>query len=168
MAITGIQLTGIAPAMVTESAFHADAARKLLLGNTVDRAIAPLPQTATEAIFTVAGGRVLITELLGEITTAVQAQTTNAKLQANPTAAGSSVDICANVDLNAATVATLLSLTGTFATAMQKGLAVVALTTPIIVQAGTIDAVTGASSTGAWKWKISYIPLDAGASVVAA
>lgn len=163
-----LSLAAINAGMITESAFHSDAVRKVGLGNSVARSIANLPQTATEALFTIAGGRVLIPLIFGEITTAVQAQATTVKLQGNPTAAGTSVDLCATVDVNAATVATLLSITGTFATAMQKGLAVISQTTPIILQIGTIDAVTGASSTGAWKWTCLWIPLDAGATLVAA
>ena len=33
---------------------------------------------------------------------------------------------------------------------------------------GTIDLTTGASKTGAFKWDLFYIPIDEGASVVAA
>ena len=39
---------------------------------------------------------------------------------------------------------------------------------PVVVPAGTIDLNCAASNTGAVKWSLWYIPLDAGATVTAA
>ncbi|HEY6034880.1 MAG TPA: hypothetical protein VIV58_11485, partial [Kofleriaceae bacterium] len=48
-----------------------------MLGTRVDRATAALPATTTSAIATVAGGRVLLTAILGEVTTVIQTQANN-------------------------------------------------------------------------------------------
>lgn len=141
---------------------------KIARGIPVNRATAALPASTTGAIFTIAGGRVLLLQLLGEVTTVIQAQATTLKAQANPTAAGASVDLCATGDVNAAAVGTLLGITGAVATALQIGLAVIGMTTPQVIQAGTIDLVTVATSTGSVKWQMRYLPLDNGVTVVAA
>ena len=163
-----LSITGFTPAALPASAFGADTVGVLRQGVEVQRATKVLPQTATEALFTVAGGKVLIHEIFGEVTTAIQAQATTLKLQANPTVAGSSVDMCATVDANADVVGTIYGITGTLATAMGHGLAIIGQVTPTVVQPGTIDLVTGASSTGSVKWVCRYSPIDAGATVVAA
>jgi hypothetical protein len=134
----------------------------------VERAASNLPQTTQTPYFTVTG-RVLITQIVGEVTTQIQGQTTNIKLISNPTV-GADVDLCAVLDTNANAVGTLYNITGTLADAMiattsgaygaQAGL--------IMLSDGSIDLDAGASSTGATKWTLHYIPLDAGATVTAA
>src|SRR3954465_9190720 len=69
-----------------------------IFGTQVVRTTAALPQTTQSALFTVAGGRVVILGILGEVTTAIQNQANNTKLVANPTA-GSDVDLCAVTDV---------------------------------------------------------------------
>ena len=46
--------------------------RKGHLGIQVNRATAALPQSTAAAIFTIATGRVLVTSLIGEVTTIIQ------------------------------------------------------------------------------------------------
>lgn len=151
----------------TEVSFHRNDAAQLGLGFVVQRPTATLPQTATAAIFTVTG-RCMITQILGEVTTAIQAQANATKLQANPTATGSSVDMCATLDITGDVVGEMYGITGTFANAMVSGLAIVAQATPTIVQAGTIDLVTAGSNTGSVKWTVRYFPIDEDALIVAA
>lgn len=153
---------------ITAAALSVDGAAKIGLGTEALRATAALPASTTAAIFTVAGGRCLITSITGEVTTAIQAQACTLKMQANPTATGASVDMCATLDVNGLAVATILGITGTFATALQSGLAIVGQLTPTVVQAGTIDLVTSATNTGSVKWSCKYHPLEAGATIVAA
>lgn len=164
----GITNASIANEAFSEEQFDADAVMYMALGKVVQRDTANLPQTATEALFTITGGRVLITSLVGEVTTVIQTQANNAKLQANPTASGSSVDICANLDVTAKAVASLFAITGTLADAMVNGLAVKAQLAGIVAQTGTIDLVCSASNTGQVKWTLHYVPLDVGARVTAA
>lgn len=146
-----------------------DTVPQIKLGERVDRATATLPQTAAAAIFTVSGGRVLVTQILGEVTTAIQNQADNTKLTATPTT-GTAVDLCAVTDIANLEVGGLLSIAGAAATALVKALAgaIVAQVTPVVVAAGTIDLSCAASNTGSVKWSIWYMPLDAGATIVAA
>lgn len=143
--------------------------RKAIFGQKVDRATAVLPATTQAAIFTVTGGRVIITAIVGEVTTIIQAQPTTLKIRTNPTV-GADSDLCATVDMNAKEVGTLIGITGLAtdaALAANAGYTVLPRN-PVVVPVGTLDLVTGATSTGSVKWSITYIPLDDGASVVAA
>ena len=143
--------------------------RLLLKGSRVDRATAALPQTTASAIFTVTGGRVCITEILGEVTTIIQNQANNTKLTANPTT-GTDVDICAVLNIAADGVGTLYGITGTASDALVgvNAGAVPEQAKGVIVNTGTIDLNCAASNTGAVKWTIMYYPIDVGASITAA
>lgn len=134
----------------------------------VARASATLPATAQTAYFTVTG-RVLVTNIVGEVTTEVQAQACDMDLWSNPSV-GADVALCAVVDINADAVGTLYTLTGTLADAMiaTTSGAVKSQANPILVTAGTIDLKTSATNTGATKWIITYVPLDPGSAIVAA
>jgi len=122
-----------------------------------------------EDLFTIAGGRVLVNLILGEVTTVMQTKTINFKLQADPTV-GTTTDLCGNLDLSAAEVGSLLTIAGPVATALQIGKSgsVIGQTYPIPVAEGVIQAVVGATHTGSIKWDIWYVPLDEGAYVEAA
>lgn len=143
--------------------------RKLLLGLKVDRATAALPQSTTGHLFTIAGGRVMVPLILGEVTTAIQAQATTAKLTSTPTT-GTAVDVCGTLDLTGKEIGTLLTVTGTFANALVGANAGAASMQdrPFVLPIGFLDLITVASSTGSIKWTVFYIPIDDGASVVAA
>lgn len=136
-------------------------------GVTVQRATSTLPATTDLTIFTVAGGRVLLTTIVGEVTTAIQAQATATKIRHTSTTGAVTSDLCATLDLTGAVVGTQLSITGTPATAMVSGSAVVQ-NNEVILAIGALKLNTAATSTGAIRWTITYIPLDDGASVTAA
>jgi hypothetical protein len=144
--------------------------RTLLYGNRVTRDAAALPQTAQSALFTVTGGDVLITSFVGEVTTVIQGQATTVQIIGNPTV-GTDVNWSTAVgDINGKEVGSTVALPAIFGgvllvnTAGGNGLANV----PYLARVGTIDFKTGASSTGAMKWYLTYVPLDDGATVVAA
>ena len=82
-----------------------------LLGIHVVKAAATLPATTTQTIFTVAGGRCLVSLLLGEVTTIVQAQANNLKVTSAPTT-GTAVDLASNLDINADEAGTLYLVEG--------------------------------------------------------
>jgi hypothetical protein len=147
----------------------AAAFRKALFGISVARATAALPQTTQSALFTVATGRVIITSIVGEVTTVIQTQANNTKIVSNPTT-GTDVDLCAVLDITADQVGCLYGITGTFATAMvgANAGATPVQTNGIVVNVGTIDLSCAASNTGSVKWNVTYVPLDAGATIVAA
>ena len=137
-------------------------------GQKVRRASAALPQTAAAAIFTITG-RVLLLGIVGRVTTAIQNQANNTKLTANPSASSvASTDLCATASIANDAVGTLYGITGTFATALQKGGAIPLPALPVVLQAGTIDLDCSASNTGQVAWDLYYLPLDPGSKVVAA
>lgn len=143
--------------------------RKLLYGLKVDRATATLPQTTAAAIFTISGGRVIITSIVGEVTTVIQTQANNTKLTANPTT-GTSVDMCAVLNITADEVGCLYGITGLPSDALvgtNAGLAPL-MYRRLILPIGTIDLDCAASNTGSVKWSLTYVPLDDGAAIVAA
>ena len=133
----------------------------------IERTAATLPQATQTPYFTVSG-RVLVTDIVGEVTIIIHSQETVLKLISNPTV-GADVDICALLDCNADAVGTMYHITGTVADNMiaTTSGAFTSQALPIIVAAGTIDLDTdNDSSTGETKWTLSYLPLDEGATVV--
>jgi hypothetical protein len=144
---------------------------KALLGLKVSRATANLPQTTQAAIFTVSGGRVVVTGLVGTVTTAIQNQACTLKVTGNPTA-GTDVDIAAaSASIAAKEVggtATLPATLGAQLVVSNAGGAVMPIGSGVVLNPGTLDIVTSASNTGQMKWDITYVPLDDGASITAA
>jgi hypothetical protein len=146
-----------------------DQLRTIDLGIKVDRAAANLPQTATGALFTVAGGRVIVTSIIGTVTTVIQAQANAVKLRATPTT-GSVNDLSGTVDINGAAVGSLLSATGLAGDALvlSTGGGISTVRNRIVVAIGTIGLNTAASNTGQVSWSLTYVPFDNGATVTAA
>lgn len=143
--------------------------RQTSLGILVDRATAALPQSVAAAIFTITGGRVLITSIIGEVTTVIQTQACNTKLVANPDV-GTSVDMCAVLSITADEVGCLYGITGVPADAMigtNAGLTRVP-DHGLVLNTGSIDLDCAASNTGSVKWTLTYVPIDNGAAVAAA
>jgi hypothetical protein len=145
--------------------------RLIAAGIAVSRATATLPQTAQSSIFTISGGRILVVALVGEVTTAIQAQATTVQLIGTPTS-GTAVNLTnATGDVNGkeigATVTLPTTLGGT-AAVNNAGGNITPSATWLLLHPGTIDLKTVASSTGSVKWDLLYIPLDTAASVVAA
>jgi hypothetical protein len=144
--------------------------RQLVMGTKVDRAAAAVPTSAADqALFTITGGRVIITSIIGEVTVVIGGTTPSMKLIANPTAAGTSSDICSAVAITADAVGNLygVATVGGALTVLESVSGTP--TQGIVVKAGTIDCnISAADSTGSIKWSLTYVPLDDGASVAAA
>ena len=133
-----------------------------------ERTTATLPQTTTDALFTISTGRILVYQILGEVTTAIQNQANNTKLTLN-VGTGTDVDICAVLDIANDEVGTLYGVTGTFANAMLgAGQALQGQTIPFVLKPGDINLDCAASNTGSVKWTLFWVPLDDGAYVAAA
>jgi len=132
------------------------------------RVAATLPATTATPYFTVTG-KIILLDIVGEVTTVVQTQANNTKLVANPTV-GADVDLCAVLNITGAAVGSIFTITGTLASAMVKTAsgAGVAQASPLIVAAGSIDLSCAATNTGATKWLVRYQPLEVGARVFAA
>lgn len=151
--------------------------RVSLIGIKVDKGAFTLPATTSTAMFTVAGGRVLITSLIGEVTTAVQAQACNLNVTIDPTGAGAAADLAAATEINGDAVGTFYTVNGVvldlLGSQTDGGTQVPTHATarvgrPFLVPAGSIFLKTSATNTGATAWSLTYIPYDDGASVVAA
>jgi hypothetical protein len=165
----GIQITGLSSSFnLGGSNFDADAATKLLLGTSVSRSAANLPASTTGALFNITVGRVLLTAIFGQVTTVIQTQACNARLVADPTVTGSNVDLCADLNITALAVGSLLSMTGLASDALFAGLAVRSMINRVILPPGALSLTTSATNTGHVAWKMFYMPLDDGATVAAA
>lgn len=142
------------------------------LGAKVERATAVLPQSAAGALFTVAGGRVVVTSIIGEVTTVVQTQANATKITFDPTDAGATQDLCGTTDITADAVGTMYSITGTAATVLQDALNFLpsnkVLALGLVLKPGSVLLDCAASNTGSVKWTLTYWPIDTGATVVAA
>jgi len=166
IAADGITNAKIADDTFSEEHFDTDSSMKMILGDVVQLATATLPQTAASTLFTITGGRVLVTSIVGEVTTVIETLANNTKLTANPTT-GTSVDMCAVLDISADEVGCLYGITGDPADALvgtNAGLTV-GMKNGLVVNEGTIDLDCAASATGSIKWTLHYIPIDVGATV---
>jgi hypothetical protein len=145
-----------------------DVLTTMYLGYHVARATAAFPQTTNEALFTVAGGRVEVTLLIGEVTTAIQNSDPILSVRSTPTT-GTYLALGATVDTSSLEIGGFLRVVG--AGNLVKSLAGASLSTTyssFIVPIGTIRLAAGASKTGNMKWDIFYKPIDEGATVTAA
>lgn len=147
-----------------------DQLRTLRLGRKVDRATATIPQTAQAPIYSITGGRVVVTALVGEVTTVIGGTATTLKVTGNPTT-GSDVDIATATAITSKEVGSLITLPLTLAGALNvqsAGAGEIPGALGFLIPIGTLDIVTSASTTGAIKWSLTYFPFDDGAAVVAA
>lgn len=144
----------------------ADLAEKVVVRTTAN-----LPQSVAAAIFTVTGAPIKILDIVGEVTTIIQTQTDNAKLQITDTASSTTTDICATTDITAKAVGTFFSVTGTAANALVStagGAVAPGQANGIVCPIGSIKLSCSASNTGQVRWYIRYRPLGTGAIVAAA
>ncbi len=143
------------------------ALRKLMMGIKVDRA-ASTHIAATTPYFTIAGGRVLLTGLVGAVTVASGANACS--WVANPTTGTATQVVCAALDINPAVVGDSLTITGKVADPMTYGSAAglpMMDVKGVVLNAGTLDFIA-AGADGATSWVLFYVPIDDGAYVEAA
>ena len=141
--------------------------RDILFGTRVSKSTGTLA-ASTISLFTVAGGKVLVTSLVGEVTTAITVANSY-KLQHNPTT-GTTKDLCAATDIGTTDtpVGSLLGFQGLTGDSILQGPgAVPNLKQPLVLTAGVIESVS-AGTDGVIVWTLTYVPLDDGASIVAA
>jgi hypothetical protein len=132
------------------------------------RATDTLPATTTETIFTISGGRILVHALVGEVTTAIQAQACNLSVNIDSDAGAADV-LASTLDINANAVGTYYSVEGDgTALLVAEGNAVGCVGAGLILAPGIITITTSATNTGSVKWDLYYQPLDPTAYVVPA
>lgn len=145
------------------------------LGMRVDRAAAVAVNGNT--LFTVTGGRVIMTAILGEQTGLNDATASTLQLshlRTDVTTPVATVLSAATASTANATAGTMYSLPAAVGTAMvtstNNSAAMLGLAPEYVVLApGSLKLVVGVgSTTGAIKWSLFYIPLDDGAYVSAA
>ena len=148
--------------------------RALLLGVRVYKDPVDTANGTTD-LFTITGGRVAVTSILGRVTTAFGATPANAKLVYDPTAAGNSFDLCTAVAVasdaigQTYTIAGDVETVGALLVAGEVGQANAVFAKPLVLAAGTIELNLSADpGVGASDWTLTYIPLDDGSSVAAA
>jgi hypothetical protein len=173
-AIAGDAITNakIADGALSEEQFDNAAIAAVVGGIEVVRATEALPQTAIGTLFTVATGRVKLIDLIGEVTAQIGAVPNDVHIQFNPTGAGAETNLCAaGTDVNALNVGCQLSITGTLANALVASYDIpfVYQATPLVLPPGTIEihAVASDGGGGLVSWTAHYIPLEAGATLVA-
>lgn len=127
----------------------------------------------TVALFTIAGGEVLVTAMWGKATTAITVANSY-KLQFNPTT-GDTGDMCAATDIgtNDTAAGSLLTFSLATTTAPQKLIAGSAsgggYCGPLVsvLSIGQIESVS-AGTDGVISWNVMWVPLTDGATLVAA
>ena len=151
-----------------------------MLGQRVEKASAILPATTTQDLFTVAGGRVLVTSLVGEVTVVFDGTVNSLNVLADPTV-GAAANLCAATVCTSDAAGTLYTVSGIQADLLGSQKAggtevpshAVARIMPgaagFVVHEGKIQLnATATDTTGSTAWTITYIPYDAGATVVSA
>lgn len=143
----------------------------LAVGQRVDRATAVLPATAYGALFTVAGGRILVTGLIGEFTVVASGTATTVKVTGTPTS-GTATDWSTAVAVTSKEVGSQITLPAVFAGATVVNNAgaggQLQVASPFVAAIGTLGITTSATNTGSVKWSLFWIPLDNAATVAAA
>lgn len=142
----------------------------------VKRAAKSLPQSTTEQLFRVYGGRVLVKLLIGEVTTVIEGtdpvmKVSVSKLTTAGALVGTAYDIASTLDISSDEVGTMYGVEGDGTAITSGGQVAGSLeafgTGFVMAGPGQIYLTTGASKTGAIKWDLWYQPLDEGAFVVA-
>lgn len=146
--------------------------RTALYGVKVDRATAALPASTLGDLFTVTGGRIVITSLVGEVTTVLGSGANSLTIGTTPTVGTGSASA-----LGSGTTSLLTAPVGTHIAASPGSAVIVDLGTQagvalpsfgFLADPGSVTITTAATVTGSVKWSITYIPYDDGALVVAA
>jgi len=139
-------------------------------GIKVSKAAATIPQSAGQNIFTIAGGKVLVRALVGEVTVAIGAGTTpDLNVTMTPTT-GTATIVATDVVIASDEIGTLYYVEGDGSALIpiSSGYAQAAAGQGFILPAGTLSILTSESTVGATKWDLWYLPLDDGATVVSA
>ncbi len=141
------------------------AVRKVVRGVQVSRSMGI--DGATVDLFNIVGGRVIVSQISGIVTTELGASG-NCRLIMNPTVATAS-NLCADNDLGTDDVGTMYGITGTVGDPLQDDDAVlVAQADPLILPAGVIEFLSTSDVDGEILWEVIYTPIDDGAYIESA
>ncbi len=145
---------------------NADDVRLIHMGEVVTKATGAL-SAADISLFTVAGGVCMITSFYGEVTVKVEAANAS-KIKLNATT-GVDSDLSATLDIGTTDteVGELIGIDGVPGNAMLRSNSVPQLTRFIAVKEGVIEQES-AGADGEITWTLTYVPMETGASIVAA
>lgn len=135
----------------------------------------PPADTVSRDIFSIDGGRVLVTGFLGEVTVAIPAQSIDFDFAFDPDNGGSNVVLATALVCDSDVAGTYYVLNDTFGGALVTSTANYllnsALEEPFVLGAGDIVwTTTGGGAIGTTarvKWDLWYVPLDSGVTVTA-
>lgn len=143
-----------------------------VLGYRVRAADAVTPQNTTTTLFTITGGRILITHLSGVIGTVIPGSSNLISLTHNPSNSSTDVSLSTDLELNGFDSGTLLysqldgsALVGADAINGIQSDEVIGIGN-FIASAGVVSWESGETIGGTVKWDMWYWPLDDGVSVV--
>ncbi len=161
-------------ALATEQ-FALSAGEKTLDGIVVTRTTGALPQTTGLALFTVTG-HILLKRILGVVTNAIGGVANVTHLRLNSTGAGATTDLClaaGGTDITGDVADTTYEITGTVGEAMVATTnlpkAPAQLLSLLLVPGSLEVACAGSDGGGGLvRWSVTYVPMEAGAQMVAA
>jgi len=131
---------------------------------------AALLTSTDDPLFTISGGRVIMTHFVGEFTTVHSSSANSCRIKMNPTT-GADINLSGTVQLNAlGPIGMLLYLPGDFGDNLELGNVAQGMSTAgFILPIGDLEVeCSGSPSEGKVKWFMNWIPLDQGASVASA
>lgn len=147
------------------------------LGPIVENTVAYAPAGTEVDLFTVTGGIILLTSLIGQVTVIIAsnaAANANSRLRHTPTTgAAAATDMCGDLDTDTFDVDNALHITGGVGVAMvddgETGVIIPSFVTNLLLlQPGTISLFYTTLVTGTIRWTIKYLAIDAASLVVAA
>jgi hypothetical protein len=136
------------------------------LGVQVDRATEHM---GDKDIFSVDGGRVLLTGILGIVTTAIGGGSEDIELDFDPDNSESTIALCTVTLIDGDPVGTMYTLAAAVGSALTIGTQTIAIG-PVpgwVLEAGDIVLDETGTELGSIQWTVWYIPLDEGATVTA-
>lgn len=152
--------------------------RELLYGSQVTKPAQTPPNSGSSAtLFTVAGGVVVVTLLVGRVSTALSGTTGVVSLGMKPTVGTEETAgiATASTVVGGSEIGTFLALSATsgglaapliVVSKVAGNAAFTSLGSEFLANPGTIEITTSvATMTGAIDWYLTYVPLDTGASV---
>ena len=106
-------------------------------------------------------GKIIINQLIGEITIAIAEESAAIKLIASP-AVGNDIDLCASSDMQGFPVGSILNISGVVQDelTMSADAGNIAATSAIIVNSCILKMDSRATIAGAVKWTLHYTPVD--------
>lgn len=141
------------------------------LGYQVLHPTSTVPAIAAYDLYTVVGGNVLVTSLVGAVTVQIGAGANAAQIGSNPTVGVIDYWDDGAVDLNGQLVGILIAPTGDVAVVAEMGNSVLGeMVNKKVVKPGVISITMAAATGGAGsiEWVLYYQPLEVGAHVVTA